>query len=199
VAGETLDNPLRGIFGDALAGGSVLIFSAIVGWWLARSGRGWPVVVLRVWLTHVVRRVLTLRSWVGKALLIMVNNSMVCLLLAWAGSWGRFAWLVVFAVGGSLGMAISQLHLFADEEPDIEQLDERDRRMLLLGFGLNLLELPAILIAAGLCLAQGAFSDTIDLPTAMMLYLRYVLPMLIVAAVGEGLWLTVLRPPPTGE
>lgn len=59
------------------------------------------------------------------------------------------------------------------------------------GFALNLLEPPAILLSLGLSLGQGAWGATIELEQALALFVRIVFPLLLLAAVGEALWLTV--------
>lgn len=58
-----------------------------------------------------------------------------------------------------------------------------------IGFALNLIEVPAIMLTAGLCLSQGAWRGAIGLDAALTTYAAVVVPMLIVSAAGEALWM----------
>jgi hypothetical protein len=146
------------------------------------------------WLEHVVRPLMASRSWLRRATIIAANNSLVCLLLVLVGSLGSIAWAAVACVGVSLGIAL-RLMLPEDvpEEEDAEEAAPAQRRSVAEGVGLalNLLEIPAIAISAGLSLGQGAMASATTLPTGIWLFAWVVLPLLIVAAAGEALWMSV--------
>ena len=175
----------------AVIGGVALVVCLGVGWWVAGRPVGWLVRGASYWLDHVVRRVLDGRSWAMRAAIIAANNSLVCVLLVVLGSMGHAAWLGIAGVGLGLGTALRVamdrgLVFFPEGE-----LSGRQRVAVGVGITLNLLEPPAILLAAGLSLGQGAVVDRLGLTTALQLYGGIGLPMLMIAAGGEALWLGV--------
>lgn len=175
----------------AAIGGVALVVCLGVGWWVAGRPIGWLVRGVSYWLDHVVRPVLAARSWARRAAIIAANNSLVCVLLVLLGLLGHAAWLGVAGVGLGLGTA---LRVAMDRGrvffPEVE-LSGWQRVAVGVGITLNMLEPPAILLAAGLSLGQGAVVDRFGLTTALQLYGRIGLPMLLIAAGGEALWLGV--------
>jgi len=79
----------------------------------------------------------------------------------------------------------------APDEPTPARTGLRQRNVLAgIGFGLNLLEPPAILLSLGLSLGQGAWSVAVNLEQALALFIWIGFPLLLLAAAGEALWLT---------
>ena len=175
----------------AVIGGVALVVCFAVAWWAAGRRAGWLVRGVSCWLDHVVRPVLDTRSWAKRTAIIAANNSLVCLLLVLLGALGQAAWLGVAGVGLGLGAA---LRVALDRElpflPEV-RLSRWQKVSVGVGITLNMLEPPAILLTVGLSLSQGAVVDKVAMPTALELWARVVLPMLLVAAAGEALWLGV--------
>ena len=88
---------------------------------------------------------------------------------------------------------------YAPSEPPARTPGRQRQVWAGIGFALNLLEPPAILLSLGLSLGQGAWGATVELEQALALFIRFVFPLLLLAATGEALWLTVcevnLAPP----
>jgi len=133
------------------------------------------------------------RTWSRRAAIIAANNSLICAAMVLLGALGRAAWFGVVAVGLGLGIALrlmSDAWSSADEDTEDRLRVSQIRFRMALGVGLNLLEVPAIMLSAGLSLAQGAMSSTLDLPGALAAFSLVALPLLVVSAAGESLWLT---------
>lgn len=199
-----LNDPVKALFAvlpASLIGGAVLIACVCVGWRVTRSRRGWLIRCTSYWFDHVVRPLLSSRSWVRRAAIIAVNNSLVCAGLVLLGSLGHPTWLGIAAVGLGLGAGLRLIMEFAETDTTGTKLGRWQRVLAGLGVALNLLEPPAILLSVGLSLTQGAIAETLDLGLALGLYGRFVLPMLLAAAAGEALWLAVCGvpsdPPPS--
>ena len=129
--------------------------------------------------------------------IIAGNNSATCAMMVLLGACGAVALLAVAAVGCGLGLA---LRLMAPDTPPAAPAPDtwpptRGQRVAaVIGVGLNLLEIPAIALGAGLCLAQAVLSPTIEWAEAWSMYGRIVLPTLVVAAAGEALWMGIYPP-----
>ncbi len=67
-------------------------------------------------------------------------------------------------------------------------------RQVFLGVLLNMLEVPAIMLSAGLSLAQGTLWPVASLPV-WSIFGAVVVPALILAAVGESLWMRFISVP----
>lgn len=184
-------NILLDILPGSLIGGAVMVAGAFMGWWMTRGRRGWLLQCTTWWFDRVVRPVLTTRSWAARAAIIAANNSLVCAALVVAGALGYVAWLAILLVGLALGTALRLVAEVADTFEPEPALTLRQRIGAGVGIVLNLLEPPAILASIGLALAQGALADSLALPAAGEFYIRFVLPILVVAAAGEALWLTI--------
>ena len=63
-----------------------------------------------------------------------------------------------------------------------------------LGFVLNLVEVPAIVVAVGLSMGQLAAPNELSAPELWRIFGLLVLPVLVVAAGGESLWIGRVRP-----
>jgi hypothetical protein len=122
---------------------------------------------------------------------------MVCVGVVLLGALGPLAWLAVAGVGLAFGLAL-RLLIDLPETQAFEPPKTPQRKLLMrIGLALNMLEPPAILLAAGLSLAQGARGGDISLGTGLAVFAQIVLPLLILAACGEALWLTACQQSPT--
>lgn len=185
---------------EAFVGGVLIVFAVAPGWWLGRDRGHLLVRTMAWWIDHVVHPLLVTRSWLRRTTTIAVNNATVCASMVLLGPFGYVAWVGVAGVGLGLGIALrlmigSYLPGMDDREsPPAARHPIRET----LGLALNLLEVPAIMIAAGASLAQGALSSTLSLTGALAVFVVIVLPLLIVSAAGEALWMSVSPelPPP---
>ena len=122
------------------------------------------------------------------------------------GAVWTLSWLGVVFVGLGLGVAMRLLldvkpaaQDDLDAEPDApnerepgEDADEpRLQWLTTIGLALNLLEIPAIMFSAGLSLGQQSLSAVLNLNNALSAFVSIVMPMLIVSAAGEALWMTL--------
>ena len=202
-----LNDPVKtllAVLPASLIGGAVMIACAYLGWRVTWSRRGWLIRCTSCWFDRVVRPLLSSRSWARRAAIIAVNNSLVCAGLVVLGSLGRVAWLGIAAAGLGLGAALRLIMELSETDATGTKLGRWQRVLAGVGITLNLLEPPAILLTIGLSLTQGAIAETLDWGLALGLYGRFVLPMLLAAAAGEALWLTVCGvrsgpPPPASD
>ena len=180
------------VWQESLVGGAMIVACVAVGWWLGRSRRGWLVRVVSWWLEHVVRPVMEGRTWFRRAVIIAANNLVICAVVVVLGSCGHVAWLAVGGIGLGLGIALGLMIpvVMADEDEEGRPAPRR-RILTAVGLALNVLEVPAIMLSAGLSLAQGAMSSTVSLGTALQVFALFAFPMLVVSAGGEALWMTV--------
>ncbi len=179
---------------EALVGGAVILLAVVPGWWLGREPRRWAVRLVGWWLDQIVRPLLASRWWLRRAVTIAANNTAVCAGMVVLGALGPVAWIAVASVGLGLGIALRQM--IGIDVPEEERRAEqptmpRAKMQEAIGVALNLLEIPAIMVAAGLSLAQGAMSSVLELPGAVVLFASVVIPLLIVSAAGEALWMGV--------
>jgi len=178
---------------ESLVGGVLIVASAIVGWRLAAARGGALVRVVGWWLDHVVRHVIVSRSWLRRTVLIAANNSFSCGVLVLLGGLGHVAWLAVCGLGLALGVAvrwiIETMGAYESEHAH-HALPRRAQVLQAIGFAVNMLEIPAILLSAGLSLGQGAMSSALEPFAAVTVFAVIVVPLLIVGAAGEALWMT---------
>ncbi len=183
-----------GVWRESLVGGAMIVLATVVGWRVGRAHRVWPVRVVSGWLTYVVDPLIASRSWLRRASIIAANNASIAAAVVAIGSLGQAAWLAVGGVGLALGVA---LRLMCDDDAPAEDqaghtpTDWRRSVPEAIGLVLNLLEVPAIMLAAGAALAQGAMSSRLTSSEAWSVYGWVVLPLLVVGAAGEALWMTV--------
>lgn len=172
-----------------LVGGVAIITGVILGWFLGQA-RGSGLVRLVVWwVEHVVRPLVRSRSWFRRAAIIAANNALVCLVAVLLGAFGSLAWLAVGGLGLSLGVS---MRLTMGGNPFLDPgrpPTSLGRGLEVLGLLLNLLEVPALLMAAGLCLGQGAWPAGIGLGAALGAFVWCVVPLLAIGAAGEALWM----------
>lgn len=180
------------VWPESLAGGAAIVACVAVGWRLGRARRSRLVRVVSWWLQHVVRPVMESRTWFRRTVIITANNSVICAVVVVLGSLGRVAWLGVAGIGLGLGIALRlMIPLAAAVQDEETRRTGRRRALTAVGLALNVLEVPAIMLSAGLSLAQGAMSSTLDLSTALEVFALFAFPLLVVGAAGEALWMTV--------
>jgi hypothetical protein len=193
-----------------LIGIVVLVIGAIAGWGMAGDRAFAPARWLRWWLERIILPGLRQGSWLGRALMIFLNNAAICALLILAGGLPAGAWVAVVVVGLSLGAAMRMLtdprwdvsippELGEAEDPASEVSDDGAPpagldRVASLGVLLNLLELPAIAIALGLTMGRLAVPNNLVPTDIWRIYASWVAPLLVVAAAGESLWIGRRRP-----
>lgn len=183
---------LVGVWRESLAGGVVIVVCVAIGWRWARSGQGLLVGIVRWWLEHVLRPLVQSRGWSRRAATIAVNNALICAAVVSLGAAGHAAWLGVGGIGLGLGIALRLLLPTLAPEPSTDEPRPEGRRALkAVGLALNVLEVPAIMLSAGLSLAQGPMSHNVSLADAWATFGLLVVPMLIISAAGEALWMTV--------
>ncbi len=172
-----------------------MLVAATGGWRVACPAHRWPARLVRRWIDRVVRPLLASRFWGRRTAGIALNNTAICAAMTAAGSLGLLAWVAVAGVGLSLGIG---LRLLLAEDPFLGENTRPPRagRRLIAGLGLslNLLEPPAILLAGGLTLAQKALWPFLPASLAWCAFLWAVVPLLLLAAAGESLWMGILRP-----
>lgn len=188
---ECLDSAL-GIWFESLIG-SVIVFVCIGIGWRAGAIRESPAVrVTMWWLNHIVRPLFASRSWLRRLAIIAGNNSLMCVIVVVSGRFGHLAWLGVVCIGLGLGIALRlMLAVPVEDRNDSETQSTRVRVLTGIGLSLNLIEVPAIMLTAGLALSQGALSAALDARTSMLVFALVTLPMLVVSAAGEALWMTI--------
>ncbi|MBN1343190.1 MAG: hypothetical protein JXQ73_10945 [Phycisphaerae bacterium] len=182
------------VWRESVLAGVVIVAATAIGWRIGAARDHLMARWVAWWLEHVVRPLMASRGWLRRATIIAANNSLVCVTLVVVGPLGSLAWAAVACVGVSLGIALRlMLPVSAPEEEDGVEATRERRRPIVEGIGLtlNLLEIPAIAISAGLSLGQGAMSSAMALPTALWVFAWVALPLLVVAAAGEALWMSV--------
>ncbi len=183
---------LGAVVSHALFGGGVIVFGVALGWHEGGLTGRFHVRALIWWMEHVLRPLLTTRSWGLRAASIAVNNSLVCVSMVAAGVLGPVVWVVVTAVGFSLGIALRLLITGMGDSPaENKDVTSGRRTLAVVGMGLNMLEVPAILLCSGLGLAQSALWPAISTQEAFGLFGWIAFPVLVVAAAGEALWMHV--------
>ena len=196
IGGEDTTAILDEMFGtillvwrEGLMAGLVIAVSAVVGWRIGQAQGNWLARVVRWWLNHVVHPLFASRTWLRRAIIIAVNNSLICAVVVLLGSLGHVAWIGITGVGLGLGIALRLMNEeiepgLADREPS----PRHHRTLVTIGMALNLLEVPAVMLSAGLSLGQ-ALSSSLALADALTAFAWFVLPLLLVGAAGEALWM----------
>lgn len=185
---------LTDLFSHGLVGTGVILAGAVAGWRLGRRPERRAARLVAWWLRRVVRPLMASRSWWRRAVIIAANNSLTCALMVGLGAAGPVAWAAVAGVGVGLGLALRLMLTSPPEQgASVERGVGRQRVVTWLGVALNLLEIPAIALSAGLCLAQGALWPVLTWAGAWRLFGCFVLPALAIAAAGEALWMGVGR------
>jgi hypothetical protein len=175
----------------------LLVAGTCIGWVIGRSASLLPVRWVTWWVSHVVMPMIRSRRWWRRAALIFINNATILGILLAAGFDRILPVLLIASVGVSLGIGLRVLScredLFSMDPPDS---GPTTGPQVTVGFALNLLELPAIVLAVGLSLGRKATPLAASL--AWEAFAVWVLPLLILGAAGEALWLGSIaghRPP----
>jgi len=178
--------------------GTLLMAAATAaGWSFGRHRSAAPVRLIAWWVNLVVAPLIRSRSWLRRSATIFVNNAAVLASVVALGRWIAFAYAGVIALGLSLGIGLRVLGRL-DGDLAFEVGTSRSARWkVAVGLSLNLLEPPAIVVALGLSLARQ--SVPLDAAWTWSIFGTWLVPLLLLAAVGEGLWLGAGRhhsPPP---
>lgn len=199
----TLSRPFEivvAILPHALVGGLVMVACVLAGWRHARRRSPWTVRLINWWLDQVVRPLLLARTWRRRTAAIALNNTSICAVLVALGPLSHVVWLAIVGVGFALGIALRIMVESPANALFAESARSRAGRWIAgLGFMLNLLEPPAVMLSAGLGLGQRAWAAGVDWTSAWGAFAILALPMLVVAAAGEALWMGVLVRRPSCE
>lgn len=173
--------------------GSVIAFVCMgIGWRAGAVRESLAVRITMGWLNHIVRPLFASRSWLRRLVIIAGNNAMMSAIVVGLGRFGHLAWLGVVCLGLGLGIALRlMLTVPVEDQEGTDMQSRRDRVLTGIGLVLNLIEVPALMLTTGLALSQGALSASLDLKAAMTVFAVVTLPMLVVSAAGEALWMAV--------
>lgn len=175
---------------EALLGSGVIVVGVAAGWWLGKDEQAGIVRIVAWGLRRIVHPLLRPCSWARRAAVIALNNTAICLAVVLLGAAGHVAWLGVAGIGLGLGIGLRQLSAATFADAVVVAPPRRNAWVRAAGYGLNLLEVPAIMLSAGLGLAQGALSTTINAASALSVFGIVAVPLLIVSAAGEALWMS---------
>jgi len=180
---------IRSITWDAVLGGLLLLFAAVVGWVLERHETLRLVRGVAWWLRRVVVPLLSVRSWPLRALIIFANNATILACVVLCGRWRIVSAAAIASVGLTLGIALRNLSASNyDWRPPGVNAPSKLRQMVRAGVLLNLLEPPAIVLSVGLSLMQTRL-PTLPVHDVWSVFAIIALPLLAIAACGEALWL----------
>lgn len=197
--------PWRQLFADLAApmtwGMALLVLSAGIGWIEAAHPQRPAVRWLDWWLRRVIRRIVMHGRWVSVALALAVNNTAVLALIVASGWVDWLPPFVIVAEGFLVGAGVRLLYLaerpwWQGHRPPQRALARAAYRA---GLWLNALELPAIAIAVGLAMLQCPAFFPPPRTQIWQAFALLVVPLLLVAAVGEALWIVLSRPRPAVE
>ncbi len=189
MADWSLDTLLR-LWPAALTGVGALVLSAMIGGALSGQPDGRFARILRWWAMDVVLPMVRHRSGLFRWLVIFVNNAVICALLVSLGGWGWLVWVGLAVEGLTLGGAATVL-TEAGMLEEFWQPEESARNMTMVrvGFGLNMLELPAIALSVSVAVGQSFFGSVVGAGQSWSIFAMCVVPLLVLAAAGESLWL----------
>ena len=152
-----------------------------------------PVRWTGAWIDRVIVPLLTGR-WLTRTLGIFVNNTALCAMMVAAGALPGGSWASITLVGVAMGFAVRHLNRTPTAPTEPPAPPPRLDRLTVAGLALNLLEPPALALCVGLSVGQIASAPHFSAGLAWMLYARCVVPLLLVAAVGESTWIGRVRP-----
>ncbi|MFQ5590676.1 MAG: hypothetical protein ACE5HE_05915 [Phycisphaerae bacterium] len=172
-----------------LTGTTLALVGLGVGWAVGARSSFAPVRAIAWWITAVILPLLATRSWIRRGATIFINNGLIAAAVVALGAWPVVAIAAVAAVGVNLGIALRVLAGRSSglPEPPEPHGARRAGWRTRLGIALNLLELPAIVVALGLAMDRAALPLSTEL--VWETFIVWVLPTLLVAAAGEALWL----------
>jgi len=174
-------------------GGALVLLGAFGGWEIAKSPSFLLVRGISWWLTRVIVPLLLSRSWGYRAAVIFINNSLVLACVLATGFDPIVSLVAASGLGVSLGIGLRVLSNREDSFSAPRRAPNGQvQGIVKIGIALNLLELPAIFIAVGLAIGQ----SWLPLPAGALwvTYASVVVPMLLISACGESLWLGECRP-----
>ncbi len=162
------------------------------GWTMATSGKFVVVRLIDRWVELFVLPLVKSESWLTRFAGILANNATLCAIVVAAGATRPTAIAAVASLGFTLGVGF---HLLGRRAGDMTLPESAARTpRVSIGLALNMLELLAIVVALGLCLGQGVFSGGIEGAIKWHMFGLMVLPLLVLAAAGEGMWLGAVGP-----
>ena len=179
------------VWRSALLGSLLGLVASMAGWAVAREASWPPVRLMAWWVRRVVFPLLSCRDWWRRCLIIFLNNATILAGLVALGRWAVLPIVGVAGIGLSLGMALRLLGERQDGAVVLSTESPVDLRARL-GIALNMLEPPAIVLAIGLSLGQRPLGLSDE--QAWLTFAVWGLPMLLLAAGGEALWLGRLQP-----
>ena len=171
-------------FGTALA-----LLGTWAGWLIGRY-RSWLIVRwIAWWIGSVVRPLVIHPSWARRSTFIFLNNIAILGLLVAIGEWPAAAIAGAASLGVSLGIALRVIGqcTWGFSAPSATNPSGARLRAFRVGIALNLLEPPAIALALGIAIARG--TTPLSAMEAWTLFAYGVVPAMLLAAAGEGLWI----------
>jgi disulfide bond formation protein DsbB len=175
--------------GSEVALGMALALGGTWAGWLIGRCRPFPLVRwIRWWVVKVVRPLVSCRSWVQRTAFIFLNNIAILAALVAIGAWLGAAIAGAALLGLSLGIALRVIGEASWDFAMPTAMDNGQRqRGFRIGVALNLLEPFAIALALGISISRGTTS--LSSGDAWRLFAYWVTPLMLVAAMGEALWL----------
>ncbi len=189
MADWSIDTLLK-LWPAGLTGVGCLVLAAMAGGLIVGRGEGGLSRFLRWWVVDVVLPMIRSRSGVVRAVVIFVNNAVICALLVSLGRWGWLVWVGLIVEGMTLGGSAMLLSDWAESE-DLWNPEQTDRgmRRVRVGFVLNMLELPAIGLSVAVGVGQSFFGSVVSSGQSWSIFAICVVPLLVLAAAGESLWI----------
>lgn len=187
----SLETLLR-LWPAALTGVGCLMLGVIAGGVAVGTGEGMVARGLRWWVVEAILPMIRHRSGLLRAVVIFVNNAVICALLVSLGRWGWVVWIGLLVEGMTLGGSAAVLAESADSDPfwEAEESSGSISRVRI-GLGLNLLELPAIGLSVAVAVGQSFFGSVVSSGQSWSIFAMCVVPLLVIAAAGESLWIGV--------
>lgn len=174
----------------AFLGTFLMVIAVATGWALTSWERFLPVRLTRWWVHDFIMPRLRSPSWLKRMVIILVNNFMILALLVGLGQWLYLALVGIALVGVNLGIGLRLMTETADPfAVSADHLPAPQHRRIRIGFLLNMLEPPAIMLTLGLSL-QRSIIPLSSLET-WSTFLIWVIPLIVLAASGESLWMGV--------
>ncbi len=179
---------LVALWPSMLIGTGLVVAGTCIGWVVGRY-RTFPAVRgIAWWVTSVILPILRTRSWLRRSAAIFINNGTVSAVLVALGAWPWVAPAAVSILGINIGIALRVLASITDEFGDpASDAAPGTRWRIRLGVALNLLEPPAIVAAVGLSIGRQSVAASVG--QIWLTFGIWVVPLLLIAAAGEGLWL----------
>lgn len=189
---------VRAIWLHALLGTALSLVGCGLGWSIGQNSSLSLVRLTGWWVQKIVHPLFACRSWWRRAAIIFFNNTAMMSILVVCGRWRPAGLVAVAWFGVSLGIAFRRLEeLTADPMSATLDPQSAGQRRVFVGVLLNLLEPPAIMLAIGLSL--GWQSVPLTSMQICVTFVGLVIPLALLAAGGEALWLGARRKKNGGE